>query len=64
MFLPALRWGAVGGFRRYCYLIVFRAYLYSQVAKKGHTSMEADSFETWVRDRPEITHLCQRLDLV
>lgn len=54
----------VQALRRYCYLIVFRAYLYARVAERGTTYAGNSAFAAWMEQRPELGHMCERLKLI
>eukprot|EP00850_Spirogloea_muscicola_P002322 SM000009S23451 [mRNA] locus=s9:35424:44183:- [translate_table: standard] len=50
--------------RRYCYLIVFRSFLYTRVAQGGPCSLAGQMpFSHWMHHRPELGILCDHLKL-
>eukprot|EP00850_Spirogloea_muscicola_P022112 SM000277S10347 [mRNA] locus=s277:33301:42396:- [translate_table: standard] len=49
--------------RRYCYLIVFRSFLYTQIAQGGSSLAGQMPFSHWMHHRPELGILCDHLKL-
>lgn len=54
---------ALKALRRYCFLILFRAYLFAREAEKGSLHAGDLAFSAWMGARPELGHMVDRLKL-
>lgn len=53
----------VKALRRYCFLIIFQAYLIVHQRQEGTSSRKVVQFSSWMEGMPEIEHLVKKLAL-
>lgn len=55
---------AIDYLTRYFYLIAFNAFLWDWQGIGADSALAPNSFQSWIEDRPEITNLLKKVDLV